>query len=133
MYLLDTCVLSEARRRTKEAVAWLGAVDPDLVFVSVMSVGEIMKGVALRSRADPIGALPLSRWLEDLRTLYADRIPPIDDAVAMTWGRLMARRSLPVVDGLIASTARVHGKVLVTRNVADFDDTGVEVINPWAG
>ncbi len=133
MYLVDTCVLSEARRRTKEAVAWLGAVDPDLVFVSVMSVGEIMKGVALRSRADPIGSLPLSRWLEDLRMLYADRILPIDDTVAMTWGRLMARRTLPVVDGLIAATARVHGKVLVTRNVADFDDTGVEIVNPWGG
>jgi predicted nucleic acid-binding protein len=133
MYLIDTCVLSEARRRSKEAVAWLSAVDPNLVFVSVMTIGEIMKGVPLWWRADPLGALSLTRWLEELRTVYADRVLPIDDAVAMTWGRLMARRTLPVVDGLIAATARVHEKVLVTRNVADFDDAGVEIVNAWAG
>ena len=131
MYLIDTCVLSEARRRSKQAVTWLSAVDPALVFVSIMTVGEIMQGVALRQRADPVGALPLTQWLEELRTLYADRILPIGDAVAMTWGRLMARRTLPVVDGLIAATALVHGKVLVTRNGAHFDATGVEVVNPW--
>ena len=133
MYLVDTCVLSEARRRTPAAVAWLSAVDPDHVFLSTMSIGEIAKGVALRSRTDPVGSLPLSKWLEDLRTLYVDRIFPIDDAVTMTWGRMMARRTLPVVDGLIAATARVHRKVLVTRNVADFEDTGIEIVNPWTG
>jgi predicted nucleic acid-binding protein len=76
MYLVDTCVLSEARRGAPEAVAWLRAVDPDSVFVGATTVGEIMQGVALRSRVDPIGALALTRWLADLRTLYADRILP---------------------------------------------------------
>ena len=131
-YLVDTCVLSEARRRSAPAVAWLQAVDPAAVFLSVITIGEIAKGVAVRQRTDPVASAGLSRWLDGLRDLYADRVLPIDDAVATAWGHLMARRSFPVPDGLMAATARVHDLSLVTRNVADFADTGVDVVNPWA-
>jgi hypothetical protein len=132
MYLLDTCVLSEARRASREAVAWLRAADPDALYLSVITIGEIMKGIALRARRDARAGASLGRWLDELRSQYADRILPIDDAVAMTWGRLMAQRPRPMADALIAATARVHRKVLVTHNVGDFAETGFEIVNPWA-
>jgi toxin FitB len=132
MYLLDTCVISEARRGTLPAVKWLQGAQSDTLFMSVITVGEIMKGVMMKLRHDPPAAASLLRWLDELRFVYAARILPIDDAVATTWGRLMAERTRPVADALIAATAKVHNKVLVTRNVADFDGTGVDVIDPWA-
>lgn len=131
-YLLDTNVLSEARRQAPQAVAWLRAVDPTSLFLSVISLGEITKGITIRERTDPLAAASLSRWLDGLRQLYTDRILPIDDRIATAWGHLMARRGFPVPDGLIAATARVHSLTLVTRNIADFADTGVDVVNPWA-
>jgi predicted nucleic acid-binding protein len=131
-YLIDTNVLSEARRRSPPAVDWLRAVNPAEIFLSVITIGEIAKGIAMRERTDPLAAAALGRWLNGLRDAYADRVLPIDGAVATAWGQLMARRTLPVPDGLIAATARVHNLRLVTRNVGDFADTGVDVVNPWA-
>lgn len=131
-YLLDTNVLSEARRRSPPAVAWLQAVDPGDLFVSVITIGEIAKGIAVRERTDPVAAATLERWLGGLRHAYADRILPIDDGVATAWGQLMARRTFSVPDGLIAATARVHNLSVVTRNASDFADAGVDVVNPWA-
>jgi hypothetical protein len=132
MYLLDTCVISEARRKTPQAVMWLQKAQSDTLFLSVITIGEVMKGVMIKLRTDPPAAASLLRWLDELRFVYAARILPVDDAVATGWGRLMADRSRPVADALIASTAKVHNKVLVTRNVADFEGTGVDVIDPWA-
>jgi toxin FitB len=131
-YLIDTNVLSEARRRSPPAIAWLRAVDPAKVFLSVITIGEVAKGIAVREQTDPVAAAVLGRWLNGLRQAYADRILPIDDAVATAWGQLMARRTFPVPDGLIAATARVHNLAVVTRNEADFASAGVDVINPWA-
>jgi toxin FitB len=132
MYLLDTCVVSEARRRTPAAVAWLRAAQPDTLFLSALTIGEIMKGVMMKLRSDPPAAAVLRRWLDELRVIYGDRVLPVDSAVATTWGRLMAQRPRPVVDTLILATAQVNNKIIVTRNVADFADAGVEVIDPWA-
>ncbi len=131
MYLVDTCLVSEARRRSPQAIAWLLGAQADTLFLSVITIGEIMKGIMLKARTDPPQAAALLRWLDELRFVYASRILPIDDAVATGWGRLMAQRSRPMADALIAATARVHNKVVVTRNVADFVDTGVDVIDPW--
>lgn len=131
-YLLDTCILSEARRRTPQATAWLQAADPADLYLSVITIGEIAKGIAVRTRSDPVAGAAFDRWLSGLRRLYTDRILPIDDAVATAWGHLMARRTFPVPDGLIAATARVHTLSVVTRNVADFADAGIDVVNPWA-
>jgi toxin FitB len=125
-------VLSEARRRTPAAVTWLRGVDPAALFISVITIGEIAKGIAQRARADPVAAASLEDWLDTLRRNYADRILGIEQPVSVTWGRLMAQRTRPVVDTLIAATARVHNLVLVTRNVADFADCGVDVVDPWA-
>jgi predicted nucleic acid-binding protein len=131
-YLIDTNVLSEACRRSAPAIAWLRAVDPAELFLSVITIGEVAKGIAVRERTDPVAAAALGRWLNGLRRDYADRILPIDDAVATAWGQLMARRAFPVPDGLIAATARVHNLTVVTRNAAHFADSGVDVVNPWA-
>ena len=133
MYLLDTCVLSEARRASPEAVRWLRDVDENGVFLSVITLGEIIRGVEMRARTDPVAANSLRVWLHNLQAGYADRILSVDADVALAWGRLMARRTRPVADALIAATALVHRKVLVTRNIADFSDTGVDVLDPWAG
>jgi predicted nucleic acid-binding protein len=132
MYLLDTCVISEARRKTPQAVMWLQKAQSDTLYLSVITIGEVMKGVMMKLRTDPPAAASLLRWLDELRFVYSARILPVDDAVATGWGRLMAQRSRPVADALIAATAKVHNKVLVTRNVADFEGTGVDVIDPWA-
>lgn len=132
MYLLDTCVLSEARRGSRPAVDWLGQIEEDALFLSVLTLGEINKGIEMRARTDRVAAESLRRWLHGLRTGYADRILPIDAEVSLAWGALMARRPRPVVDALIAATALVHRKTLVTRNQPNFEDTGVDILNPWA-
>lgn len=132
MYLIDTCVVSEARRRTPQAVNWLAAAHPNALFLSAITIGEIAKGVAMKARTDPGTAAVLGRWLDELRLVYASRILPVDDAVATAWGHLMAARTRPMADALIAATARVNNKILVTRNTADFADMGVEIADPWA-
>ena len=131
MYLVDTCVLSEARRGTPKAVAWLSMAPPDAVFLSTITIGEIMKGVAMKARSDPAAAASLQRWLDELRLRYRPQLLPVDDSVAVAWGRIMGQRPRPMADALIAATARVNDKVLVTRNVADFQEMGVEVLNAW--
>lgn len=131
MYLVDTNVISEARRGTAAAVAWLKSVDPSDVHLSVITLGEIMRGIALKERSDPASAAHLSTWLQALRHHYADRILPITDRIAVEWGRIAALRSRGDADGLIAATAIVHDLMLVTRNVADFDDTRASILNPW--
>jgi predicted nucleic acid-binding protein len=133
MYLVDTNVLSEARRGTVAARDWLRSVDPATVYVSVVTLGEIMKGIELKRRADPAQATVLTVWLERLRQEHVSRILPINDRVALEWGRMAASRTRGMADGLIAATAAVHGKIIVTRNVADFADTGLAVVNPWGG
>jgi predicted nucleic acid-binding protein len=131
MYLVDTNVLSEARRGTTAARDWLRSVDPETIYLSVITLGEIMKGIELRQRTDPRAASSLRQWLEQLRQDHADRILPIGDEVALEWGRLAAERPRAMADALIAATAIVHRKTIVTRNTIDFEATRVPVINPW--
>jgi predicted nucleic acid-binding protein len=131
MYLVDTNIISEARRKTPEAVNWLRTVDPAQVYLSVITLGEIMRGIALKQKSDPQAARHLAEWLGILRAEHGDRILPITDHVAVEWGRLAALRPRGDADGLIAATARVHGLILVTRNVRDFEDTGILIRNPW--
>jgi hypothetical protein len=131
MYLVDTNVLSEARRGRPEARDWLRSVDPDQVFLSVVTLGEIVKGISQRTRSDAAAAVSLHRWLEQLRADHARRILPISDEVALEWGRMAAMRPRDMADGLIAATAAVHRKTVVTRNVADFEGLGVSIVDPW--
>lgn len=132
MYLVDTNVVSEARRNSPEAVAWLRSAAPSSIYLSVITLGEIMKGIALKERSDRQAAGHLAEWLGKLRQDFSVRILPISDHVAIEWGRIAALRPRGDADGLIAATAKVHDLILVTRNVADFDDAGVSIVNPWA-
>jgi predicted nucleic acid-binding protein len=133
VYLLDTCVISEARRHSPQAVQWMKNAQSEALFISAITIGEIMKGIMMKMRTDAPAAAPLVRWLDEMRFVYASRILPIDDAVATTWGRLMGQhRTLPMADALIAATALVNNKVVVTRNVKDFEPMGVPLIDPWA-
>ncbi|WP_267550558.1 type II toxin-antitoxin system VapC family toxin [Rhizobium rhizogenes] len=131
MYLLDTNVISEARRGNREAIAWLRSVDPSTLYLSVITLGEVMRGIALKRKNDPHAAAHLEEWLRKLRHDHSGRILSITDQIAVEWGRIAAQRPRGDADGLIAATALVHDLIIITRNVGDFDDTGVSVINPW--
>ncbi|MBV1703128.1 MAG: type II toxin-antitoxin system VapC family toxin [Hyphomicrobiales bacterium] len=131
MYLVDTNVVSEARRGTPEVVRWLRSVDPLAIYLSVITLGEIMRGIAVRQKTDPRSAVQLTEWLQSIRREHADRILTFTDPIALEWGRIAALRPRGETDGLIAATAIVHDLIIVTRNVRDFDDTRASVINPW--
>lgn len=131
MYLVDTDIVSEARRGTPQAIAWLRSVDPAGVYLSTLTLGEIMRGIALKQKSDPTAAAHLTEWLRKLRHDHGDRILPVTDRIAVEWGRIAAIRPRGAIDGLIAATAIVHDLILVTRNVKDFQDTGASLVNPW--
>jgi predicted nucleic acid-binding protein len=133
-YLIDTNVLSELRNRRADArvVAWVQARPRQSLHLSVLSLGEIRKGI--EGAADPAFRQTLADWLEvELPRYFLGRLLPIDEGVADRWGRLQAAsgRTLPVIDGLLAATALQHDLTLVTRNVKDFAGLDVPVINPW--
>ena len=106
-------------------------MDDGELFVSVLVVGEIQQGVTRLQKREPRQAAVFEAWLKKLQREFADRLLPVSQDVALEWGRLSAGDPLPVVDGLLASTARVHGLTVVTRNVDDFEPTGVPVLNPF--
>ncbi|QOG21614.1 MULTISPECIES: type II toxin-antitoxin system VapC family toxin [Bradyrhizobium] len=135
--LLDTNVLSEVRRPapSPKVLAWLDTIDEDRTFISVASIAELRRGVA--SLEDGRRRTALAAWLtHDLPARFAERVLPIDHAVAERWGDLMAqsRRSgvvLSVMDGFFAATALANSLTLVTRNVKDFAPFGLSLLNPW--
>ncbi|WP_314963840.1 type II toxin-antitoxin system VapC family toxin [Bradyrhizobium cosmicum] len=131
MYLVDTNVVSEARRGSAQATGWLRSVEPASVHLSTLTLGEIMRGIALKQKSDSKAAAHLAEWLRKLRHDHADRILAVTDQISVEWGRIAAIRPRGDIDGLIAATAIVHDLILVTRNVGDFEDTGATVINPW--
>ena len=133
-YLLDTNVLCETFRKRPEpkVIQWIQATTSEELYLSVLTLGEIRKGV--EQLGVPARRAALLRWLEvDLPQWFGKRILPIDAKVADRWGYLMAtvRRPLPAIDGLLAATALTHNLQVITRNDADFQLPGVEVINPW--
>ena len=135
-FLLDTDVISELRKRDRidEGVEqWFSDVDDVEVFISVLTVGEIRRGIESIRRRDRARALALSRWLHGLVTQFENRLLAVDRNVTEEWGRLNVAATLPVVDGLLAATARVHGLTLVTRNTRDVSRTGVPCFNPFSG
>ncbi len=99
--------------------------------LSAVTIGEIEKGIQIRRRRDPRAGERLQIWFDGLRRDFGDRILPVDERVAIAWGRIAAGRSRSVTDALIAATAQVHGLTLVTRNVRDFADLGLPLVDPW--
>jgi hypothetical protein len=131
-FLLDTNVVSEIRRgRDPHVRAWANGVEDIDLHLSVMTLGEIRKGIELLRSRDPAQAEVFADWLGELHSRFAERIVPIDAAVAEEWGRLNATARRNTVDSLIAASARVRGLTVVTRNTGDFEDCGVALINPW--
>ena len=132
-YLLDTCVVSELRKtRCNSGVAkWISQVHSDELYLSVITLGEIRRGIELHRAKDARAANVLERWLHGLETHYDERIIPISSAVADRWGRLSPNQPLPVSDGLLAATAVENMLTIVTRNVADFQRSGATVLNPF--
>ena len=135
MFLLDTNVISEIRKGTRcdaNVRNWYSGVDESQLFISSLTIGEIRRGIELaRGRGDLPQANTLESWLNTVLRQFADRILGADAVVAETWGRIAAVRPIPVIDGLLAATAIVHNLVLVTRNVADADGLGAEILNPF--
>lgn len=133
-FLIDTNIISEVRKgdRCNPAVAawWSGLAEDDL-WLSSLVLGEIRKGVELARRRDPQRAEALEAWLADVMSGFGNRVLPVDTAVAEQWGRMNAIRPAPVVDALLAATAKVNDLTLVTRNVADVAGLDVDVLNPF--
>lgn len=132
-YLLDTNVLSELRRPTsnENVEAWFAGVRGDELYLSVLVLGEVRQGIERLRRRDLVQAQVFENWLTTLNRDYQERVLGVDTEVAEAWGRLNAVDPLPVVDGLLAATALVHGLTLVTRNIADVKRTGVALLDPF--
>lgn len=133
MFLLDTVVISELRKARPDSgvVRWISKCQDEQLFLSVISIGEIERGIEKQRKADVGFADELAVWLETLTRLYGDRVLSITPAIARRWGRLSAVSSNNGADLLIAATALVHGLQVVTRNVSDFEPTGVVIVNPF--
>lgn len=136
-YLLDTCVVSELIRKQADAqvVRWIQDCDEDCTYLSVLTIGEIQKGIA--KLADIKRKAAIQRWLDaDLRNRFESRILPITQEVALAWGLLQGEAEargnpIPTIDGLIGATAITYNLTVVTQNEADIVQTGARVLNPW--
>ena len=132
-FLLGTDVLSELRRRTPDpgVLAWFASVDSAQLYLSVLTIGEIRQGICRLQRRDARQASVSDQWLAGLLRAYSDRIVPVTAEIAQEWGSLNVPDALPVVDGLLAATAKVHGWTLVTRNASDVANTGAPLYDPF--
>jgi toxin FitB len=132
-FLLDTNVVSEARKQAADpgVRTWLESVPEAELHISVLVVGEIRQGIERLRRRDPAQAVVYERWLSTLTHDYAERIVPVTVEVAEEWGRLNAPDPLPVIDGLMAATAKVRGWTFVTRDAADVARSGVRLLDPF--
>ncbi len=132
-YLLDTNVISETRKTRADSgvIAFLSAADAMGLFLSVLTLGELRRGVAVKRRSDPVAASQLGAWVDGIETSFAVRVLPVDTATATWWGEFSAGRSLSAIDSLIAATAHSQGLTLVTRNTRDVESTGVPLLDPW--
>lgn len=138
-YLLDTCVVSELanHRSNPRVIDWLSGQNPDDLFLSTITIGEIQKGIA--KRGDDARSKELDQWLQkEIIGSFSDRILPVDRNVALSWGRICGEserigRKRPAVDSLIVATALTHDMAIVTRNVGDMAGLGVPIFNPFGG
>jgi predicted nucleic acid-binding protein len=133
-YLIDTNVISEIRKAGRcnpGVAAWFAAVKDEDLFLSVLVVGELERGIARIGRRDRVAARKLERWLTNLVNTFEDRILPITLPISRVWGKYGIQRPLPTIDGLLAASAQHHGLILVTRNTKDVSMTGVQCMNPF--
>jgi toxin FitB len=136
-YLLDTCVISElvAKKPSTGVLKWIDSIDPDSAYLSVITIGEIRKGI--EKLPDSQRRATLHAWLtEDLIARFGGRILPVDMEVVLVWGQLTGSlesegKKMGAIDSLIAASALYNHCSLVTRNESDFKHTGIAIINPW--
>jgi len=134
-YLLDTNVISELRkgdRADANVRTWFDGLGDEEIYLSVLTIGEIRRGIESVPRRDPDSAASLDSWLSRLGEAHRDRILPVDRAIAEEWGRMNVPDPLPVIDGFLAATAKVAGLTLATRNVADVESAGVNLVDPFS-
>ena len=132
-FLLDTNVISEARKPRGDTgvKAWISSVDSEELYLSVLVLGEIRRGIELLRRTDQTQANAYELWLQSLTNEYGGRVLPITPEVAEEWGRINVPGYMPIVDGLMAATAKTRNMTLVTRNTADVERSGVRLLNPF--
>ncbi len=136
-YLLDTCVISELikPKPDKKVVAWISNCDEESLYLSVITIGEIQKGII--KVQDKTRRNAIQQWLDqDLRKRFAGRLLPIDEHVALAWGLVQdeaetAGKPIPTLDGLLGATALAHNLTVVTRNEKDFTQSDARIFNPW--
>jgi predicted nucleic acid-binding protein len=133
MYLIDTVVLSELRKPKRDArlTSWIERQRTTELFVSVVTIGEIERGITRQRAKDPEFAFALADWLDRVLVLYGERILPFDLQAARRWGQLSAALGNDGADLMISATALEHGLTVVTRNVSDFEPTGVPILDPF--
>jgi toxin FitB len=134
-FLVDTNIISEIRKRDRahpNVARWVAGTPVEEIGTSVIVLAEIRRGIELKRRHDPEQAKSLDRWFSRMRTGLGDRVLPIDEPIAEAWARLSIPNPLPLIDGLLAATAKVHGLTLVTRNVADIARAGVSYLDPFS-
>ena len=133
-YVLDTNIISEVRKGLRcncKVADWYASVDDAEIYLSVLVLGEIRKGLERARSSKPAQVQALENWLAALGTSFAERILPIDQAIADEWGRMSAKRPVSTIDALLAATAKVNDMTLVTRNTVDVADLGAKVLNPF--
>ncbi len=132
--LIDTNIISEVRKGDRcdpNVARWWQTLNDEDLYLSVLVLGEIRKGIELVRPRDPSQAEAIERWLDVVRAEFAGRILPVDQAVADEWGRMNAPTPVAVLDGLLAASAKVSGLTLATRIVSDVERTGVRLVNPF--
>lgn len=133
-YLIDTNIISEVGKGARcdaHVAAWYASIDDGELYLSVLVLGELRKGIERVRRRDAAKATALEDWLRSVDLAFGERVLPVDRAVAEEWGRMNGERSIPSVDGLLAATAKVRGLTLVTRNEADVAGLGATILNPF--
>ena len=133
-FLLDTNVISELRKKDRAnsgVTSWFSDLDGDTIYLSVLTLGEIRRGIENISRRDADAGANLNQWVSRIVMGFEGRIIPVDATIADEWGRMNVPDPLPVVDGLLAATAKIRGMTLVTRNISDVSRTGIETLNPF--
>lgn len=133
-FLLDTNVISEVRKRepNPQVSTWLAQLRTEQISLSVLTIGELRRGISVLARKAPARARVLDDWVSQLEQTYQDRILPVTTEIATRWGEINSARTFPAVDSLLAATAIEHGLTVATRNEKDFADTGVTVFNPFS-
>lgn len=123
----------KGRRCNPGVAAWLAGISAEEIYLSVLTLGEIRRGIENLRRRDQPAATGLETWLAELVAAYSGRCLPIDQEIADAWGRFGVPSQLPVIDSLLAATALIHGLTLVTRNLKDVKRSGVDCLNPFSG